>query len=84
MTLSCSQLLQEAQLQERIGKHENIQCFVAAFEDASSVYLVSDLCNRGELISHFAREGAISERSLADAIVQLMQGVSHCHKNGKP
>lgn len=70
-------------MQEVIGKHPNLLSFTAAFEDVSSVYLVSDVCNRGELPSHFSREGAISERSFADAFAQLMEGVWHCHKHGK-
>lgn len=69
-------------MQDLLGKNPNLLSFTAAFEDASSVYLVSDLCNRGELPSYFSQEGAISERSLAEAFAQLMQAVWHCHKHG--
>ena len=82
--MTSSQLLQEVQVQDLIGKHPNVLSFTAAFEDASSVYLVSNLCNRGELPLHLSQEGAVSERGLADAFAQLMEGVWHCHKHGKP
>ena len=82
-SLVSSQVLQEVQVHNVIGKHNNILNVEAALEDYSDVYMISELCNRGELLAHLARKEAISNQDIGCFFAQLMQAIVHCHSHGE-
>ena len=82
-SLLSSRTLQELQVHGVLGKHKNILNLVAASEDCSAVYLMSELCNRGELCAYLAETEAISNKDIGNVFAQLMHGVAYCHSHGE-
>lgn len=55
---------------------------VAYFEDESSVYLLMELCRKGELYRYLKTKGRLSETESKKFFKQLIQGVDYLHQHG--
>ena len=60
----------------------NIVEFRGAYEDESSVHLVMELCNGGELFDRITKKGSYSEKEAAKIGRQIVNVVHVCHFMG--
>ncbi|CAI5534793.1 unnamed protein product [Closterium sp. Naga37s-1] len=68
-------------LQKSMG-HPGVMRLHAVFEDDSDVYLVTELCDGGDLFDEIARRGRFSERDAAQVFMQVASAVAFCHSRG--
>jgi len=61
--------------------HPNILQTFEFFDDSKHYYIVTDVCNGGELIEEICDKGAMSEKKAAHLIKQVLSAVSFAHKN---
>jgi calcium-dependent protein kinase len=59
--------------------HPNIAKLHEAFEDHRNVYLVSELCQGGELFDRIIEAGRITEAQAAAVMQQVLSAVHHMH-----
>ena len=59
--------------------HPNILRLYEVFEDAKNIYLVTELCNGGELFDEIVSRTRFGERDAANVIKQLISAISYCH-----
>lgn len=52
------------------------------YEDASKVYLVTELLRGGELLDRILAQKRLSEREAADVMAVLVDTVAYLHRNG--
>ena len=75
----------EIQLLHRLD-HQNVLRLIEIFEDANKFFIVTDLCQGGELfqhIEHFANQArAFPEDEVVDVVQQLLSVVNYLHSNG--
>lgn len=62
--------------------HPNILKLYEYFEDAKNVYLITELCNGGELFDMIVEKEFFSEFEACNIFKQIMQSINHCHKMG--
>ncbi|GIL65354.1 hypothetical protein Vafri_19022 [Volvox africanus] len=62
--------------------HPNVITFHGAYEDASDVYMVMELCTGGDLFERIEKITTITERSAASLFRDLVETVSYCHTLG--
>jgi calcium-dependent protein kinase len=65
-----------------LSSHPNVAAMVATYEDASSVHLVLELCEGGQLFDAVCAGGHISERAAARYFRKMVEVVHHCHTLG--
>ena len=70
----------------RISHHSNVICLVEVLEfvqdSKSTLFLVLELANGGELFDRIQVDYGCSEEVAQFYFLQLLRGVSHCHKEG--
>jgi calcium-dependent protein kinase len=52
------------------------------FEDRSYVYLVTEICEGGELLQRIQDEKRINEKIAANYFKEILYGIAHCHAKG--
>lgn len=62
--------------------HASILQLYNYFEDESYVYLVMELCTRGELFQYLRSRKPLSEDETRGAMKQLVNGLTYLHSNG--
>ncbi|CAI5944422.1 unnamed protein product [Closterium sp. NIES-65] len=63
-----------------LGSHENILSLAHVYADEKTVYLVTELCNGGDLFDLVDRSGdGLDEASAAKIFVQIVRAVRWCH-----
>ncbi|CAI5462424.1 unnamed protein product [Closterium sp. Yama58-4] len=63
-----------------LGAHENILSLAHVYADEKTVYLVTELCNGGDLFDLVDRSGdGLDEASAAKIFVQIVRAVRWCH-----
>lgn len=60
--------------------HPSIVNLISYFEDDSSVYLVMELCRKGELYKYLKSKGRCSETESKKFFRQLIEGVNYLHQ----
>lgn len=65
-----------------MSSHPNVAALVATYEDESSVHLVLELCEGGELFERIAAAGSLTERQAARYFSSMVEVVRHCHALG--
>lgn len=64
-------------------KHENIVELYSFFEDNTSVYLIQELCEEGELYSHLQmNHSSFSLSTIRSLFSQILNGMIYLHKHG--
>lgn len=71
-------LLKEIQIQRKLT-HPNIVALHDCYEDRHHVFLVMDLCSKGELLSLVRRCGRLPEMKVVGLFRQLVEGVTYLH-----
>lgn len=76
-------VVREVEILRLLRGHKNIVCFIDAYEDDMSVYLVMELCEHGDLNDHLIDNGgAFDEESTIRIVKQILNFVKHMHANG--
>ena len=72
---------QEIQLMKEL-EHPNIIRLYETYEDASSIYLVMELCTGGELFDRIISLGCFTVRAAAMAVKQMLSAIYYLHNHG--
>ncbi|XP_074575351.1 calcium-dependent protein kinase 1-like [Curcuma longa] len=72
----------EVQIMHHLTGHRNIVELKGAYEDRSSVHLVMELCEGGELFDRIISRGHYSERAAAFLCREIVNVVHCCHSMG--
>jgi serine/threonine protein kinase len=73
-------LLREVAILRQLN-HPNVLSLLDAYEDEDAVYLVTELCGRGELLEHVRSRGGLPEHEAAAFAQQLASGLRYLHDN---
>lgn len=74
-------LINEITILKRLD-HPNILRLYEFFQDQKRYFLVTELCNGGELFDKIAEETYFQERDAAKIIKQVLSAVNYCHQRG--
>lgn len=81
--ISIEDVRREVKILKALSGHKNLVKFHEAFEDASNVYIVMELCEGGELLERIlSRGGRYTEEDAKTIVVQIMSVVAFCHLQG--
>ncbi|XP_027903114.1 calcium-dependent protein kinase SK5-like [Vigna unguiculata] len=72
----------EIQIMHHLSEHPNVVRIHGTYEDTSSVHLVMELCEGGELFDRIVQKGHYSERQAANLIKTILEVVEACHSLG--
>eukprot|EP00250_Pteridium_aquilinum_P009334 c18602_g2_i1 orf=2-937(-) len=72
----------EIHIMHHLSGHPNIVTIKGAYEDATSVHLVMELCAGGELFDRIIQRGHYSERKAAELARTIVEVVEACHSLG--
>jgi len=59
--------------------HPNILKLYEFFQDHKRYFLVTELCNGGELFERISNEQYFSEQDAANIIKQVLSAINYCH-----
>lgn len=72
----------EVEVMYHLSGHPNIVTLKGAYEDATNVYLVMELCEGGELFDRIIERGTYTEAEAARLTRTIVSVVEACHKSG--
>lgn len=61
--------------------HPNILKLYEVYETESTIYLVTELCEGGELFFHITKKSFLTEEEAAIIMRQIFSAVAYCHEN---
>jgi len=82
MIAAQTEVKEEIDILQRVGKHPNIVSLVNSFEDDKEFFLVTELCSGGDLFSRIIENGHFSEKQAISVCKQLGQALEHIHSKG--
>ena len=74
------QLIDEIQILRKI-EHPNIMKIYEYFDDSKNIYIVSELCDQGDLLGKMNKLGSMSEVVVKFLMGQILNAVSYLHDN---
>ena len=74
-------LLDEIKILKKL-EHPNIMKIYEYFDDSNNVYIVSELCDQGDLLGKMTKLGCMSELVVKFLMGQILNAVSYLHDNG--
>ncbi|KAF9671040.1 hypothetical protein SADUNF_Sadunf12G0005500 [Salix dunnii] len=81
--ISIEDVRREVKILKALSGHPNIIKFYDAFEDENNVYIVTELCEGGELLGRIlSRGGRYTEGDAKTIVVQILSVVAYCHLQG--
>ncbi|XP_078448473.1 calcium-dependent protein kinase 26-like [Wolffia australiana] len=72
----------EIQIMHHLSGHKNVVAIKGAYEDATHVHIVMELCAGGELFDRIIQRGHYSERKAAELTRIIVGVVEACHSLG--
>ena len=60
--------------------HPNIVKLFEVFEDKDHIFLITELCQGGELFDAILSNEQFTEKRAAEIIKQILSAVAYCHK----
>ncbi|GBF97666.1 calcium-dependent kinase [Raphidocelis subcapitata] len=69
----------EIKVMHHLSGHPHVVTFRGAYEDASHVHIVMELCTGGELFEHIAAKGHYNEKDAAHLTRSILMVVEHAH-----
>ncbi|CDY40789.1 BnaC02g41580D [Brassica napus] len=75
-------VLREIQIMHHLSEYANVVRIHSTYEDDTSVHLVMELCEGGELFERIAKKGHHSEREAAKLTKTIVAVVEACHSLG--
>ncbi|XP_057499824.1 calcium-dependent protein kinase 28-like [Actinidia eriantha] len=84
LPIAVEDVKREVKILQALAGHENVVQFHNAFEDASYVYIVMELCEGGELLDRILskKDGRYSEKDAAVIVRQMLKVAAKCHLHG--
>ncbi|GFY80436.1 calcium-dependent protein kinase 28 [Actinidia rufa] len=84
LPIAVEDVKREVKILQALTGHENVVQFHNAFEDASYVYIVMELCEGGELLDRILskKDGRYSEKDAAVIVRQMLKVAAKCHLHG--
>lgn len=76
---TCEKLRKEIKLLTACQESRNVVQFLGAFEDDSHVYLVTEICNGGNLEDLLEEDGPFNERQTAAILYEALKTIAACH-----
>jgi len=73
-------LMLEVEILSKLS-HPNIMQIFEFYDDAINFYIVSELCNGGELFDKISEKGIFSEVEAAKLIKQILSALAYSHQN---
>ena len=64
----------------RTLEHPNILQLYESFEDDVNFYIVTEMCEGGELFDEIERRGRFSERDAVEVMRALLSSINYCHQ----
>ena len=74
-------LLDEIKILKKL-EHPNIMKIFEYFDDSSNIYIVSELCDEGDLLGKITKLGSMSELVVNFLMGQILNAISYLHDNG--
>ncbi|KAJ2714606.1 Calcium/calmodulin-dependent protein kinase type I, partial [Coemansia spiralis] len=71
-----------AVLKQLSRKHPNLLALVDYFYTPRNTYLITELCEGGELFEYIHRRSSLGEAEAAHVVRQIVEGVAFLHANG--
>ena len=62
-------------------EHPNILQVYESYEDDVNYYIVTELCEGGELFDEIERRGRFSEKDAIKVMNALLSAINYCHQN---
>jgi len=62
--------------------HPNIMKFICCHESDSSVHIVTELCNGGDLYDRMMSQGKLAEKEVKKHAAQMFEAIAYCHQKG--
>ncbi|XWS41946.1 hypothetical protein CRYUN_Cryun17cG0125900 [Craigia yunnanensis] len=73
----------EVKILRALAGHNNLVQFYNAYEDHDNVYIVTELCEGGELLDRIlSRGGKYTEDDAKAVMIQILNVVAYCHLQG--
>ncbi|RDX78631.1 hypothetical protein CR513_41060, partial [Mucuna pruriens] len=72
----------EVQIMQHLSENPNVVRIHETYEDASSVYLIMELCEGGDLFDKIEQKGRYGEREAANLIKNVVEIIEGCHSRG--
>lgn len=76
-----SRIKEEVKIMSKID-HPNVVSFYEYFEDSSKLYIVSEICDGGELFDKIIEKTTFSEKEAKNIIKQMLGAIKFCHQHG--
>merc|ERR1719334_438909 len=71
----------EKTILKALGEHKNIIKFVEAHQDSTGYYILSELCEGGELFDRIVdKNNPITERRASELVNTMLSAIDYCHK----
>jgi len=61
--------------------HPNIMQIYEFYDDAKHFYIVSEVCNGGELFEQISEKGSFTEKAASQIMKQILSAISYSHVN---
>ncbi|KAI9311521.1 kinase-like domain-containing protein [Dichotomocladium elegans] len=61
-------------------RHDHIVSMHALYESKDAVYIVTDLCEGGELFQQLLQKGSYTEKDASSLVRQMLEGLAYLHK----
>ena len=74
-------LLDEIKILKKL-EHPNIMKIFEYFDDSTNIYIVSELCDQGDLLGKMEKLGSMSELVVKFLMGQILNAVYYLHDNG--
>ncbi|KVI08772.1 Calcium-binding EF-hand [Cynara cardunculus var. scolymus] len=84
LPIAVEDVKREVKILQALSGHENVVQFHNAYEDASYVYIVMELCEGGELLDRILgkKDSRYSEKDAAIVVRQMLKVAAECHLHG--
>ncbi|KAA8547501.1 hypothetical protein F0562_003930 [Nyssa sinensis] len=84
LPIAVEDVKREVKILQALTGHENVVQFYNAFEDDSSVYIVMELCEGGELLDRILakKDSRYTEKDAAIVVRQMLKVAAECHLHG--
>jgi len=70
----------EKTILKALGEHKNIIKFVEAHQDSTGYYILSELCEGGELFDRIVdKNNPITEKRASELVNTMLTAIKHCH-----
>lgn len=59
--------------------HPNIAKMYETYDEQNYIYIVMELCPKGDLYDMIIRNGSLSEKEASEIMLKVVKALHHCH-----